>query len=473
MGALERRGGGFALSGLVVGLAAGFAAYAVADLGTAREDPLQLAALTAISAFGASFLLIVERREFLRSALFAAGIAALLALATYALLSAGRNEARLVAWPRFFWFAAGLPLTFYLMTALSKAALHRTPPPYSCVFVEGLTLPIILKGAALVSLLAFVLVYAAAWLTKTLEIEALHRVFQEPWFMFPFAGAVLGFSIGTMRGLHSVLGALRYMLLLGARVAMPVVAALSLAFAASFVLNGPAAVFAAPSPATLNLALALIAMLVFNGVYQNGEGEPPPAWLRLSALISLLALPLYAGFAGWALWLRIEQYGLTPARIAGLAVASLVMLYAILCVASLVTELNWRGKRWMPLIGPVNTLMAMLWVAAMLALATPLLNPWEISARNQERRLAEARVAPAAFDYGYLRFRLGRYGDAALDRLFALETHPQSAEIRAGVARVRAAATQWDFEHPSSLEAPTPERRDAPPGLEDLPLDPD
>ena len=63
------------------------------------------------------------------------------------------------------------------------------------------------------------------------------------------------------------------------------------------------------------LALALAAMLIFNGVYQNGDGAPPPLWLRVSTLITLVTLPRLCGLAAYAFWLRIDSYGLTPARI--------------------------------------------------------------------------------------------------------------------------------------------------------------
>jgi hypothetical protein len=156
----------------------------------------------------------------------------------------------------------------------------------------------------------------------------------------------------------------------------------------------------------------------------------------------------------------------------------LAALYSVVCLAGLLTELNWTGKRWMPFVAPLNTAMALIWVVVLVTLASPLVNPWELSARSQEARLMQGRVKAEEFDFGYLRFSLGKYGDQALERLAAVENHPQAAEIRAGVARARSAVSPWDYANGDAADAAAETdseeavETEAPPGLMDLPLNP-
>lgn len=474
---IKRPGPGFALFGLIVGLAAGFAVYGIEEywISDSNEQRAALTALFTVAAFASSLLLLAERGARLRAILPAALIAALLAYPSYFLLQASDPNSNLEAFPAAFWFALGGPLAAYLMTTLAKAALlDGAPPPYSAVFFHGLTLPLIFAGGAFFALLAFVLIFSWAALLRAMDVDFFHRIFQEPWFMMPFIGAVGGLSIAMMRGLESVLGALRFLLLLFCRIAMPITAVFSLTLIAVLAANGAAPFFAQDYPGAMTLALAFAGMLIFNGVYQNGKGGPPPAWLRISSIVALLTIPLYAGLAAYAFSLRIGEYGLTPARMIGAAMNGLAALYSIVCLAGVLTELNWNGRRWMPLVAPLNTLMAVIWIGVFVALASPLFNPWAMSAASQEQRLLSGKVSAAEFDFGYLRFNLGEYGEAALERLATISDHPEAAAIRAGVAKARAAINDWDYENgappgPVQRDSDTPEQ----PGPMQLELNPE
>ncbi|MEX0645765.1 MAG: DUF4153 domain-containing protein [Parvularculaceae bacterium] len=479
-GADKKPGGGFALFGLMVGLAAGLAVYGITEfwIGEASNAPVAQTVLLTVASFAAAFLLLSERGATLRAVLPAAVIALILAYPTYSSLKALDEGANLTAFPAVFWFVAGLHISGFLMTTLAKASLlERAPPPYSAVFFHGLTLPLIAAGAYFFAILASVLLFAWALLLRSLDVDFFHRVFQEPWFMLPFFGAVGGLSIAMMRGLESVLGALRFILLLFSRITMLITAVFSVTFLAVLAIKGPMAIFIGPTPGAFMLGLAFIGMLIFNGVYQNGEGEPPPAWLRLPTIITLLAFPVYSGLAAYAFWLRVEDYGLTPPRVIGLAMNGLAAAYSIVCLAGILSEFNWTGKRWMPLVAPLNTLMAVIWVIVLILLATPVLDPWAMSARNQVERLLDGRAKASEFDYGYLRFSLGRHGERALERLVSSTDYPDYAVAHAGVARARAASSQWEYKQgaPKPAEAVAPPSEDTAgpqPGPMDLPLDP-
>jgi hypothetical protein len=62
--------------------------------------------------------------------------------------------------------------------------------------------------------------------------------------------------------------------------------------------------------------------------------------------------------------------------------------------------------------------------------ATPILDPGRIGVASQVNRLLSGLAKPDDFDYHYLRFKTGRWGNAALQSLAELNQHPQAADIR-------------------------------------------
>lgn len=449
----EQSGKGLALPGLVIGLLTGLAIYGIVEhwIDGRDDNPLALTVLFFTVTLAAAYLLLAEAGQFLRAGLSAIVISVLLAGPDYFIFSmVSGDETNLTPFPGIFWLMTR-GLAAYLMATLAKAAQDSgVPPAYPPVFFHGITMPLIAGGAKVFAALALVLLFAWARLLKELDVSFFNKLFQEPWFILPFLGAIGGLSIAMMRGLQSVLGALRFVLLLLARILIVITALFTVTLLLVFAVKGVGVVFDRPYPSAWMMGLALVGMLIFNGVYQNGEGGPPPMWLRIPTLITLIGFPVYAGLAFYAFSLRIGDYGLTPPRIAGIAVNGLIAAYSIVCFAGLLTEANWRGKKWMPLVGPLNTMMAALWVAVLVLLASPLANPWAMSAKSQYALLANSRIAAEDFDFGYLRFSLGKYGEAALDKFLTLENHPEAAAIRNGVSRARDADSYWTYKHPTT-----------------------
>ncbi|GJL95552.1 MAG: hypothetical protein DHS20C05_19570 [Hyphococcus sp.] len=450
-------GKGLSLPGLIVGLLTGAALYAIVEYWIDDKDtaPMAFSVLFFVATLAASYLLLAETNKLFKALFGAVAIAAFFILPDYFMASlAGDETKNLTAFPPIFWFGISRGLSAYLLITLVKASIEKSaPPPYHEVFFHGLTMPLIAAGAKIFAGLALVLLFVWARLLKEMDVNFFNKLFQEPWFILPFLGAIGGLSIAMMRGQQSVLSALRYILLLFCRIVMPITAVFTITFLMILMIKGTGAIFDKPYPGGIMIGLALAGMLIFNGVYQNGEGAPPPLWLRLATLITLIGFPVYTGLAFSAFTLRIEDYGLTPARIAGLAITGLVAAYSLVCFAGLVTELNWRAKRWMPMVAPLNTAMAAIWVLVLSALATPLFNPWAMSANSQYSLLAKQKIAAEDFDFGYLRFQLGEWGEDALDKLLGLTDHPEAGAISNGVARARDAKSQWEYANPDFYEA--------------------
>jgi hypothetical protein len=131
--------------------------------------------------------------------------------------------------------------------------------------------------------------------------------------------------------------------------------------------------------------------------------------------------------AAYALWLRIDQYGLTPDRVFATAylvvAAGFTVGYAFAAL---------RKGPWMKPLEPTNLIMAAVSVLLLIALFTPIADPARLSVGSQVKRLESGKVSAAKFDYAFLRFDSSRYGREVLDRLKA-DSNPEIA-MRAGEA---------------------------------------
>src|SRR5690606_23887481 len=165
----------------------------------------------------------------------------------------------------------------------------------------------------------------------------------------------------------------------------------------------------------------------------GGAGSLPPRSLRWAVPIAAVLLVPLVGIAAWGLTLRIGQHGLTPDRIIAVACTAVGAIHAAGYALS-----PLRPGDWMQPLERTNITAAVLMVAVVLALFTPLADPQRLSVDNQMDRLASGAVSAEQFDYAFLKFEAGRHGQAALARL-ARSDNPEIArrarEAEAGVSR--------------------------------------
>ncbi|MGE0183662.1 MAG: DUF4153 domain-containing protein [Parvularculaceae bacterium] len=162
----------------------------------------------------------------------------------------------------------------------------------------------------------------------------------------------------------------------------------------------------------LNAAATMI--LLINAAYQAGD---PPKNAVMRAVVRFSAIPLagVVALAALGLYLRINQYGFTPARV--LAGAELIIV-AVYAAGYLVAAL--KPGAWLSMIRPVNIAAALFVAAILTALMTPVLDPARVAVADQVSRLDRGAVEPDDFDFGFLTDkRAGAAGEKALARLAA------------------------------------------------------
>ena len=182
--------------------------------------------------------------------------------------------------------------------------------------------------------------------------------------------------------------------------------------------------------ALIGLSLALVTL--YNTVYQDGGGSEPlpraPGWVVRAALV---AGPALAGLAFWALALRLGQHGVSEDRLYALLVVALLAGYLVgYCIVAL------GGGRAPFEIRHVNVVMALVVVAALLLVHSPVLDLKRIAVRSQ------VAGAGGKLDSRYLRHDAGRHGILALQALAASGAPDVAEQARGALAEANRRSAQ-------------------------------
>jgi Domain of unknown function (DUF4153) len=290
-----------------------------------------------------------------------------------------------------------------------------------------------------------VLLLGAA-LFKLINLDFLDDLLKRQWFSIPATTLAVACALhvtdvqaGIVRGVRTLKLTLLSWLL-------PMMLVIAVGFLAALAFTGLEPLWNTRRATTLVLLAAAALVLLINATYQDGQGEHTVARvLRHAATIAAVVLVPLVAIAAYAVKLRVDQYGWTPERIVAIACVVVAACHAIGYVVAAVP----RGA-WLKPIEVTNVLAAVVTVAAILALASPIADPARIATADQVARLESGRIAPDKFDFAFLRFRSGRFGREALDRLMAKQDGPNAALI------AQKASAALGTTRPAELRSPRP-----------------
>lgn len=277
-------------------------------------------------------------------------------------------------------------------------------------------------------------------------------LFSDLFYSMPFAliASALVFAAGLNIGIQkaNIITTLREILLSICRLLLPMAVLIALLFAASLPLTGLQPIWNTGYSTPILLTLTLTLLFLVNGVFQDGQGPAPyPRWLQAIINASLLLMPVFALLSAYSLYLRIDQYGLTPERVWSLVIIGVVLAYGL---SYSLTVLQGR-QPWLGGIRRINQWLALMVACLILLLHLPLLNPLWLSAHNQYQRLVSGEVPVGQFDFGLLKFKLGQPGLAYLEQLRgqlsndSTFTGEQRQTIQANLTQLDKASHYWDW----------------------------
>ncbi|RZJ44002.1 MAG: DUF4153 domain-containing protein [Brevundimonas sp.] len=379
-------------------------------------------------------------------ALWALGATAFLALlgwhgvASQSLVEYGpRTRPPFLPWPMPLFAAAALFIGHHLILPadLERRWIAAFPTYFDTAWKAGvqLALSIGFTGAF------WILLFLGAALFKVIGIRALGDLVEQEWFSIPVTTLMFAVAVhltdvrdGLIRGVRSVaLMLLSWLLLL-----MTVLAA---GFLAALPFTGLSGLWDTGSATALVLSAAAALIILINTAYQDGRDDNlPPVILRVAVRVAAVLLTPLVILACWGLALRIGQHGLTPDRIIAVACALIGAAYAVGYGVAALRPFWRKGAGWMQPLERTNVITAVLEVAVILALFSPLADPARLSVADQVARLERGAVKPDQFDYRFLRFESGKVGEAALARL----TRSSDPLVARSARNTKAIDARWD-----------------------------
>ena len=307
--------------------------------------------------------------------------------------------------------AAGLFIAHHLVAGAEadRRPIARFATYFDLAWKHGVQLAM---SAGFVGVFWIVLFLGGA-LFKLIGIEIVDEVIRKSWFALPATATMLAAAVQLTDVRHGLIRGIRTVALTLLSWLLPVLVVLAGAFMATLPFTGLESLWQTKRAAAILLSAAAVMIILINAAYQDGEpDEPTPAVLRWAARAGgLLLVPLVA-VAGYAVWLRVGQYGLTPDRIIASACVVAGVCYAVgYGVAAVLPGV------WMKRLEITNIITAFVVVGLILALFSPLADPARLSVNDQMARLKRGVITADKVDYAFLRFHGQRYGKAALDAL--------------------------------------------------------
>ena len=296
--------------------------------------------------------------------------------------------------------------------------------PYSEVFFQLCRNVFLLFQAVIVTAVFWALLFTASLLFDIIGLDLVPEIVFNPLVAFPLTSLTVAFSI-TLALKHPGIDSLGRWILAILAWLLPPFSIISAVFVVSLSFSGLQTLWDRGQASTLMLLLQFATLLLANAAWLDGTRNPfSNRAVNAAAKLSLLCLPIYTALCLYSLGLRIQQYGWSVDRIHA----------AFFVVMAGIWGLGYAGivllRQWPAAIGRVNTASALILALIVIAMNSPVLDPYRLSADNQVDRLLEGQISPENFDFLYLRFNLGRYGNYALSRLQKTEDLPDPEFIR-------------------------------------------
>ncbi|MBN8648224.1 MAG: DUF4153 domain-containing protein [Caulobacterales bacterium] len=311
-----------------------------------------------------------------------------------------------------FWILPFLFITHELVSSGDEA--NKIIAPYETYFDETWK-----RGVQLFLAIAFTGVFwAILWLgaalLKIIGLDWFEELLKERYFAIPatfvaFASAV---HLGDVQS--KLLNNFRNLVLSVFSWLLPIIVLVAGIFSVSLIFTGLKPLWETKAATASLLAGCMFLVLLINAAYQNGDNELNPI-LKWSIRIASFETLVFAAIAGYSLYLRIDQYGLTHERILALIGVIVANLYGVGYVAS-----NFIGNtsyNFMPEIKNINIGMAFVKSILFFAILTPIADPSRLSVNSQVSMLLKGKTSPEKFDFRFLARQSGKYGEEALNKL--------------------------------------------------------
>jgi len=257
---------------------------------------------------------------------------------------------------------------------------------YAALFLEAWSVVVRYAAAWAFTGLVWLVIFLSDQVLRIVGVTVISSLLENGIVPMVLIGAVLGLGMAVVYELAELLSP--YLVLRLFRLLLPVVLAVMVVFLVALPFRGLDGLFNGLSPALLLLAMVAAGVsLVSIAVDQSDPEATQSPILRRAAQGMALILPVMAGLAVWAIWIRVEHRGWTPDRLFVALIAGLGLIYGLVYAVAVM-----RRAGWMERIRQANIRMALVVIGLAALWLTPLFNAEAISARSQLARFDSGRT---------------------------------------------------------------------------------
>ncbi|HVY12982.1 MAG TPA: hypothetical protein VHB73_05395, partial [Alphaproteobacteria bacterium] len=266
---------------------------------------------------------------------------------------------------------------------------------------------------------------------------------------------VKAIGYGMARDNEAMVGALRRLCLGFCRFLAPILSICAVVFLLGLLGSGLDTIWKTRMATPLLLSFVFLSILFFNSIFQDGKND-----LYFSGLpgtvqrVALLTLPIFAGLGAYSIFLRIQQYGLTPSRFYAVLFTVFSGIYSSIYAVAAFLPAARRGSTIMR----GNVFTAFLVLAVCIAVQLPPLSAAALSAAHQYYLFTSGRMPVEKFDFYSLGHRLGRPGEKALEKIQSLQV-PSAPAIRQAISEAESKHRPYGAIKPAN--AMTAQEKDA------------
>lgn len=327
-----------------------------------------------------------------------------------------------------YWILTFLTLPFLISASQRKGGWRH----YQLLFGHAWSVVVRYAAATLFMGLFWLVLALSDELLGLVDIDIISTLWEESWFVSIVSGAVLGLALAVVNELSDYVSP--YLILRLLRLLLPVVLVVVALFLLMVPVRGLDQVFGGLSAAATLLAMGIAAATLVSTAVDESEQEEVKSPLMRAATQGLaLLMPILAGLACFAIWLRVHQYGWSPARLTAATAGALVLAYGVFYAVAMVRRGDWPAR-----VRQINIRMALVVIAIATLWLTPVLNAERISANSQVTRFLDGRTSLEALDLDTLYRDWGVAGARALERLEAAEQVEDHDALVARIAKARA-----------------------------------
>ncbi|CUI90201.1 DUF4153 domain-containing protein [Cognatishimia activa] len=250
-------------------------------------------------------------------------------------------------------------------------------------------------------------------------------------------GAALGLALSVAQELSDFISP--YLPLRLLRLLLPMVLLVVTVFIVALPIQGLSQLFGDFSAAAILMSVAIAAISLISSALDRVDSDGVQSKMMTFATRGLaLLLPILAGLATWAIWVRVSTYGWTPERAAASLAALLILAYGVIYGLAVLQGNGWRRMIRQGNIGMALTVLglSMLWM-------TPLMDAQRLSAHSQISRYLGGLTEAEGFPAWEITHSWGLAGQNAVAELQSLDAEGHGALLE---KLTRAAdLNRWEF----------------------------